>query len=91
MGRLIFVIEENVLLIFFTVPLIFFFIFLLATQELLKTKVSVEPCLVSVMVLMRGCSGMDEYEAEFFFNKKIITVYSQQKTRLHHCLIPIVS
>ncbi len=26
---------------------------------------------------------MDEYEAEIFFNKKIITVYSQQKTRLH--------
>ncbi len=30
---------------------------------LLKIKVSVEPCLVSVLVLMRGCSGMDEYEA----------------------------
>ncbi len=30
---------------------------------LLKIKVSVEPCLVSVVVLMSGCSGTDEYEA----------------------------
>ncbi len=59
MGRLIFVIEEKVLLIFFTVPLFFFF---LAAQELLKIKVCVEPCLVSVVVLMRGCSGTGEYE-----------------------------
>ncbi len=29
---------------------------------LLKIKVSVEPCLVGV-VLMRGCSVTDEYEA----------------------------
>ncbi len=50
--------------------------FLLASQELLKIKVSVEPCLV----VMRGCSGTDEYEA----GKETITVYSLQKTRLHH-------
>ncbi len=47
---------------------------------LLKIKVSMEPCLVSVEVLMRGCSGADEYEA----GKEKITVYSLQKTRLHH-------
>ncbi len=40
-----------------------YFIFLLAAQVLLKIKVSVEPCLVSVVVLMRGCSGTGEYEA----------------------------
>ncbi len=59
MGRLVFVIDEKVLLNFFTVPLI---CFLLAAQELLKIKVSVEPCLVSVVVLKRGCSGTGEYE-----------------------------
>ncbi len=48
---------------------------------LLKIKVSMELCLVSVVVLMRGCSGTDEYEA----GKEKITVYSLQKTRLHHC------
>ncbi len=42
---------------------------------LLKIKVSVEPCLVSEVVLMRGCSGMDEYEARM----EKITVYSLQK------------
>ncbi len=47
---------------------------------LLKIKVSMEPCLVSVDVLMRGCSGTGEYEA----GKEKITVYSLQKTRLHH-------
>ncbi len=61
MWRDIFDIEENVLLNFFTVPLIIIF-FLAAAQELLKIKVSVKPCLVSVVVLMRGCSGTDEYE-----------------------------
>ncbi len=60
MGRLIFVIEEKVLFFFFTVPLIYF---LISSTRLLKIKVSVEPCLVSVMVLMRGCSVTDEYEA----------------------------
>ncbi len=39
------------LLNFFTVPLIFFVIFLLAAQVLLKIKVSVEPCIVSVVAL----------------------------------------
>ncbi len=42
---------------------------------LLKIKVSVEPCLVSVVLLMRGCSGTREYEA----GKEKITVYSLQK------------
>ncbi len=51
---------------------------------LLNVKVRVEPCLVSVVVLMRGCSGTDEYEA----GKEKITVYSLQKTRLHHCAKP---
>ncbi len=60
------------------------FFFLLAAQELLKTKVSVEPCLVSVVVLMRGRSGTDEYEAV----KETITVYSLQQTRLHHWIYP---
>ncbi len=69
MGRLIFVIEE-VLLIFFTVPLFFF---LLAAQVLLKIKVSVEPCLVSVVVLMRGCSGTGEYETGKEENHSILT------------------
>jgi len=59
MGRYIFVIEENVLLIFFTVPL--------------KIKVSVEPCFVSVVVLMRGCSGTVEYEAGKEKNHSILT------------------
>ncbi len=30
---------------------------------LLKIKVSVEPCLVSVVLLMKGCTGTGEYEA----------------------------
>ncbi len=62
MGRHVFVIEDKVLLIFFTVPLIFI-LFLLAAQELLKIKASVEPHLLSVVELMRGCSGTDEYAA----------------------------
>ncbi len=42
---------------------------------LLKIKVSIEPCLVHVVVLMRGCSGTGELEA----GKEKITVYSLQK------------
>ncbi len=49
--------------------------FLSAAQVLLKIKASVEPCLVSV-VLMRGCSGTGAYEAG---TGKKITVYSLQK------------
>ncbi len=41
---------------------------------LLKIKVSVEPCLVSI-VLMRGCSGTGEYKT----GTEKITVYSLQK------------
>ncbi len=37
-----------------------YFFILLAAHMLLKIKVSVEPCLASVVVLMRGCSGTDE-------------------------------
>ncbi len=85
MGRLIFVIEEKVLLIFFyCAPIIFF---KLAAHELLKIKVCVEPCLVSVVVLMRGCSGTGEYET----GKKKITVYSLKKTGLHHWLTGIIT
>ncbi len=40
---------------------------------LLKIKVSVEPCLVSVVVLMRGCSGTAEYEAGKEKNHIILT------------------
>ncbi len=68
MGRQIFVIEQKVLLINF---------FLLAAHVLLKIKASVEPYLVSVVVLMRGCSGMGEFDAGIFFF--LITVYLLQK------------
>ncbi len=47
--------------------------FKLAAQELLKIKVSVEPCLVNVVVLMRGCSGTDEYKAGTEKNHSILT------------------
>ncbi len=40
---------------------------------LLKIKVSVEPCLVSVVVLMRGCSGTGEYETGKEENHSILT------------------
>ncbi len=60
MGRLIFVIEEKMLLNFF---LLCPYFFLISSTRAPKIKVSVEPCLVSVVVLMRGCSGTDEYEA----------------------------
>ncbi len=49
-----------------------YFFFLLA-QVLLKIKVSVEPCLASVVVLMRGCSGTDEYEAGKEKNHYVLT------------------
>ncbi len=69
------------LLNFFTVPLIFYNFLISSTSA---PKASVEPCLVSVVVLMRGCSGTGEYEA----GKETITVYSlQKKTRLH-CFAP---
>ncbi len=48
---------------------------------LLKIKVSVERLFSEYEVLMRACSGTGEYEA----GKETITVYSLQKTRLHHC------
>ncbi len=69
MGRHIFVIEEKVLLDFFFI----------SSTSAPKKKLSVEPCLVSVEVLMRGCSGTDEYES----GKEKIKVHSLQKTRLH--------
>ncbi len=70
--------KEKMLLICFYCASNFFF--LLAAQELLKIKVSVEPCLVSVVVL--GCSGTGEYEA----GKEKITVYSLRKIRLQRWL-----
>ncbi len=71
MGRQIFVIEEKMLLNFFYyAPNIF--IFLISSTS--APKVSVEPCLVSVVLLKRGCSGTGEYEA----GKETITVYSLQ-------------
>ncbi len=66
MGRLIFVIEQKVLLIF---------LYLLAAHVLLKIKASIEPCLVSVVVLMRGCSGMGEFDAGKYFFKSQYTHY----------------
>ncbi len=54
----------------------------LAAQVLLKINVSVEPCLVSIVVLMRGCSGTDEYEAGKGKKKSQYTHY--KKSRLHH-------
>ncbi len=66
------------LLNFFTVPLIIFFIFLLVAQVLLKIKVSIEPCLVIVVVLMKGCSGTGEYEAGKEKYKKLDYITAQE-------------
>ncbi len=52
-------------------PLIFFK--QVAAQVLLKIKVSVEPGLVHVVVLIRGCSGTGEYEAGKEKNHSILT------------------
>ncbi len=69
MGRLIFVIEEKVLLnLFYCASFLF-----LGAQELLKIKVSLEPCLVSVVMLMWGCSATGEYEAGKEKNHCILT------------------
>ncbi len=68
------------LIFFFTVPL---FLFFLISSTRAPKNTSVEPCLVSVVVLMRACSGTGEYED----GKEKITVYSLQKTRLHHWMI----
>ncbi len=77
MGRHIFVTEEKVLLNYFYCAPNFF---LLAAQLLLKIKVSIEPCLVSVVVLMRGCSGTVSMRLGRKKNYSILTT----KTRLHH-------
>ncbi len=53
-GKANFFIDQKVLLIT---------VLLVAAQVLLKIKVSIEPCLVSVVVLMGCCSGTGEYEA----------------------------
>ncbi len=52
--------------------------FFISSTSAPKNKLSVEPCLVSVVVLMRGCSGTGET------GKDKIKVHSLQKTRLHH-------
>ncbi len=74
MGRHIFVIEEKVLLIFFYCdPIIFFFI----SSTSAPKNSSKRRALFSECGGMRGCSGTDEAGKEK-------TVYSLQKTRLHH-------
>ncbi len=80
-GKANFFIDQKVLLIFFffTVLLVAAQVLLVAAQVLLKIKVSIEPCLVSVVVLMGCCSGTGEYEAAK------ITVFSLQTTRLRYC------
>ncbi len=78
MGRHIFVIEKKDLQNFFTVTQIIYF--LLAAQVLLKIIVSVEPCLASVVVWEAALVRMS-----MRLGRKKITVYSLQKTRLHHC------
>ncbi len=82
MGRHIFVIEEKVLQNFFTVTQII--IFFISSTSAPKNK-SKRRALFSECGGMRGCSGTDEYEA----GKEKITVYSLQKTRLHHCVLGI--
>ncbi len=77
MGRHIFVIEKKVLQNFFTVTQIFYF-FISSTSA--PKNNSKRRALFSECGGMRGCSGADEYEA----GKEKITVYSLQKTRLHH-------
>ncbi len=52
--------------------MLLFFNNFLAAQVLLKIKVSVEPCLVSVVVLMRSCSGTAQYEAAKEKNHRIL-------------------
>ncbi len=44
-----------------------------AAQVLLKIKVRVEPSLVHVVVLIRGCSGTGEYETGKEKNHSILT------------------
>ncbi len=80
MGRHIFVIEKKVLQIVFTVTQ--FFLFFISSTSAPKNN-SNRRALFSECGGMRGCSGADEYEAG---KEKKITVYSLQKTRLHHCL-----
>ncbi len=80
MGRLIFVIDQKVLQNFFTVLLVFFGVFFSSTSA---PKNKSKPCLVSVVVLLRGCSGTGEYKA----GREKITVYSLQKTRLHNNIV----
>ncbi len=47
--------------------------FLLAAQELLKIKVSVGALFSECAVLMRGCSGTDEYKAGKEKNHSILS------------------
>ncbi len=71
MGRLILAIDEKVLLNFFTVPLIFF---LISSTRAPKNK-------SKHRALFSECGGA--YERLLWYRKKI-TVYSLQKSRLHH-------
>ncbi len=80
MGRQIFVIEENLLLIFFYYAPDYYILFLISSTSAPKNKSKHGALFSECVVLMRGCSGAGEYEA----GKEKITVYSLQKTRLHH-------
>ncbi len=74
MGRLILAIDEKVLLNFFTVPLIFF---LISSTRAPKNK-------SKHRALFSECGGA--YERLLWYRKKI-TVYSLQKSRLHHWVV----
>ncbi len=79
MGRQIFSFEEKVLLIFFTVPLIVFFFFCTSAPKN-KSKRG---------ALFSECGSA--YERLLWYGwvwgwKEQITLYSLQKTRLHHWL-----
>ncbi len=75
-----FVVEEKVLLIFFSLGSYFINFFISITCAP-KNKSKSRTLFSECVVLMRGCCGTDEYEA----GKETITVYSLQQTRLHHC------
>ncbi len=63
MGRLVFVIEEKVLLI----------IFLISSTRASKNKSKRRALFSECAVLMRGCSGTDEYKAGKEKNHSILT------------------
>ncbi len=62
MGRNIFVLEEKVLLNF-TVPLIIIIYFFISSTSAPQNKSKRRALFSECVVLMRGCSGTDEYQA----------------------------